>query len=137
MRPPRLTTKMGKATVDKLEKLKKEEIEKEKELMKKIRELKMNQGLSRREKAGEKTQPAPKKRRTGKEEYKRVHQDERKPEKRSEDEVKKEKETYFPIFKKMKITEEKEVSKTEKQVCKHHGCISSTSVYIRSPKPPL
>ena len=107
---PRLTTKMGEATVDKLEKLKKEEIEKEKELMKKIRELKMKQGRSRRERAGEMAQPAQKKRRTGKDEYKRVHRDERKPEKRNESEVKEDRDEYFPIFKKMKISEEKEVT---------------------------
>ena len=117
---PRLTTKMGENTVDKLEKLKREEIEKEKELMKRIRDLKTKnmkrQSTERREEVSNMNQPAMKKRKLTSDKYKRVHQDDRKAEKRGEEERM---ENYFPIFKKPKKNtqaEEEEMRKYEDEV---------------------
>ena len=99
---PRLTTKMGDTTVDKIEKMKKEEIEKERELMKKIRDLKVHQSNRRREIVSSKIQPAAKRRKINKEEFKRVQQDERQSKKRIDEERKDVAENYFPIFKRAK-----------------------------------
>ena len=71
---PRLTTKMGENTVDKLEKMKRTEIEKEKELSRKIRDLKVRQSTSRRGETSSLTQPATKRRKINSKEYKRVQQ---------------------------------------------------------------
>ena len=79
---PRLTTKLGDNTVDKLEKLKKEQIEKEKELMNKIRSLKVSQSTERRITVSNKMQPAKKRRKISNQKFKRVEQDERKQQKK-------------------------------------------------------
>merc|ERR1712130_717996 len=115
---PRLTTKMGDTTVDKeiekMKKMKKEEIEKERELMKKIRDLKVHQSNRRREIVSSKIQPAAKRRKINKEEFKRVQQDERQSKKRIDEERKDVAENYFPIFKRAKKNTPEEENEKEK-----------------------
>ena len=69
-------------TKDKLEKLQREEKEKELELRKKIRDIKVKMSSTRREQASSKAQPPLKKRKIGQENFKRVEQDGRQAVKR-------------------------------------------------------
>ena len=124
---PRLATKLGEIPMDKLEKQIKqkkiEEKEREKELVRKIRELRVRQSYGRREKVSNLDQPAEKRRRTGQTTHKRVYQDNRKQNKRPETERKEEEEEqntgYYPIFKKKRIeqqdTEEDRSSKEREE----------------------
>ena len=83
---PRLTTKLGEKSLDKLEKEKLEEKEKEKELLKKIRDLKVAKSEQRREDPGRKDQPAEKRRKTSDETHIRVIVEKKNDEKRKETE---------------------------------------------------
>ena len=80
---PRLTTKLGEVPMDKLEEIKKKEIEKEKELKGKIRDLKIKQGFTRRNPAQNKEQPARKRRKIEEDNFKRVEQDDRRCQKKT------------------------------------------------------
>ena len=71
---PRLTADMGEKTSSTLEKEKREEREREKELAQEIRNLKLRRSHNRREKLGQRTQPAEKKRKTGENNYIKVLQ---------------------------------------------------------------
>ena len=57
---------------DKLEKIKKEEKEKEKEMTQKIRDLKIKRSTTRRENVSNMKQPPMKRRKVGEQEFKRV-----------------------------------------------------------------
>ena len=70
--------------MDKIEKIQREEKEKERNLMRKIRDLKVKQSENRRERVRNSDQPAKNRRKTGSESYKRVEQDERNPVKSSQ-----------------------------------------------------
>ena len=101
---PRLTAKIGEVSLDSLEKEKLREKEEEKEMKVKIRELKIKNGNNRREILQQKQQPAPKKRKTDKNSYKRVIYREERGEKRQEEDKEEERMEgkLFPIFKRLK-----------------------------------
>ena len=69
---PRLTAKVGNFTIDELERKKKDEKEREKELMSKIRALKVEKSKIRREEVSRIQMPAEKKRKISKETHKKV-----------------------------------------------------------------
>ena len=71
---PRLTAKIGEESFKKMEQKKKEELEEEKQLEYKIRELRTIRSRERRDPLRQEDQPAGKKRRLNKLEYKRVLQ---------------------------------------------------------------
>ena len=79
---PRLTTKIGEENFYKMEQRRKEEKEREKEMERKIRELKIKSGQNRREEPGTLDQPAQKRRKLTKEEYKRLLQEKKDSKKR-------------------------------------------------------
>ena len=112
---PRLTAKLGETSLDKLEKEKMEEKEKEKITLRKIRDLKMTRSEMRREIPGRKDQPAEKRRKVDNEKYIRVIVDEKNNEKRKD----MENEKIHPMFKRRKfekkITEEKTGETEEKR----------------------
>ena len=83
---PRLTAKVGEENSKKMEKEKREEKEEERNLERKIREMKIRKSIERREQPGTNEQPAGKKRKLNKHEYKRVLQEKKEAKKRDREE---------------------------------------------------
>ena len=98
---PRLTAKMGEESFSKLEKSKREEKEAEKELEKKIRAVKVLRSQSRRQEPSPSEQPAEKRRKLSKEEYRRVLQEKKEAKKRDVEEEDNDK--YYRIFNDSKL----------------------------------
>ena len=116
---PRLTAKLGDQTWDKIEKIKRQEKLEELELERKIRNMKVKNSKDRREVLGRQDQPAPKKRRTGDQTYKRVLYEEKNPEKRKEPDSMETKEIrrvydIFKTSKKLRKAEEPEIMEKSK-----------------------
>ena len=112
---PRLTARVGEEKFSLLEKRKREDKEAEKDLERKIRNLKVKNSQNRREQLTSREQPAEKRRRLNKKEYMRVLQEKKEAKKRENEsmdtngEKEQEQEKTFPIFNK------KESSKTNKK----------------------
>ena len=90
---PRLTARMGEESYGKMEKEKREEKEAEKQLEQKIKEMrtkrnleKKKESMQRREETNQLQQPAGKKRRLNRHEYKRVLEEKKEAKKRMEGE---------------------------------------------------
>ena len=117
---PRLTARLGDDVYDKVDKEKKEEKHEEYELEKKIRDLKIKLGKSRREDVGKREQPPEKKRKIGVEEYKRVMQSEKHPEKRKNDQDVEERRQVYKIFENNTNNKKKkvEIEDEEDEKCK-------------------
>ena len=106
---PRLLAKVGDENYKGMEKERREEKEAEKNLEKKIRELKVKQSMERRQEPTTTEQPAGKKRKLNKVEYKRVLQEKKEAKKReraTEEEQKKEQNEVHEIFKTKKRKQE-------------------------------
>ena len=82
---PRLTAKIGNYTLDELEKRKKEEKQREKEISEKVRNMKMKQSKTRREEMSRMTMPAEKKRKIQDNHHLKVFQMGKKKDKRKEE----------------------------------------------------